>query len=101
MKEIKKEAKAQAKESKKPGAVRGIVLFLLFVILSAGGVAAGYFGYIYYTDHIRQDTNDAGLYLWEGEYVDTVGYQTTMSIEKGDRKSFYKVTICMGEENSG
>lgn len=91
---------AEAPPKKRRSVLRGIAFVVLFILLAAGAVALGYYGYIYYMDHIRQETDDAGLYLWEGEYVDTVGYQTSMSVEKSSRKGFYDITVCMGEENS-
>ncbi len=76
-----------------------IIVFVLVFAAVAGVLAAGIYAYRVQNAN-NGNTDDGSLYNWEGEYVDTTGYLTSMSIGKTNRKGFYDVSICMGESNS-
>ena len=85
---------------KKRSVLRWLLIIIAAIVLSAGALAAGYFGTRYYMNHIREETDSAKTFNWEGDYVDQTSFLTTMSISGTSRKGFYDVTICMGEENT-
>ncbi len=78
--------------------VRNVLIVIAVVTAIAGVVSIGFFGYLRGGSGGKMD--DGSFYDWEGEYVDTNGYMTSMSIKKGSRSGFYDVSICMGETNS-
>ena len=87
---------AGEKPKKRPR--RRFVIILLVLLLGGGAVAAGYYGALYYRS-LKEQTDNAAFYAWEGDYIDTSHYLTTMSITAQARKDFYDVTVCMGDEN--
>ncbi len=99
MEDLELETEEIIEKKIRPNAVRirNILIVVLILVLI---VVGGYFIWHHFRYKDAKTTNDASIFTWEGSYVDTTNYQTTMTIEKGFGKKEYNVSISMGEDNS-